>query len=179
MSTVPIEKQTIIETDEQADKLINALKKSMEIQDKNEQEGKPVKHKYLYELYEKNKKSYPFAPEKPPYPFTEEDYPDEEYSCGFDQRETYEFSMFMIAWLYERLRYFQDVVSKNIDMTFHKFDINGEELTQKQCVDMMVEDCKTILLADELRDKQYEEKIDAAKNDLFMILSKVFWAMWW
>lgn len=164
MSTESITRQEVIETDEQADKLIEALEKSKREQIRN-------KHKYLKEIFEYD--------EDFSYPFNELDYPAKNDEYGFDTRETYEFYFFMITWLYERLRYFQDVTSKTIDITFHKFDVNGEEFTQKQCIDKMVEDCKIILLEDESWDRQYYKKIDAAKDDLFMILSKVFWTMWW
>ena len=35
---------------------------------------------------------------------------------------------------------------------------------------------KIILISDDFYDC---EKRDAAKDDLFKVLSKVFWAMWW
>jgi hypothetical protein len=53
----------------------------------------------------------------------------------------------------------------------------------------MVEDCKTILLYEDgpvdtlddciKNDNYFKSVIDPAKNDLFMVLSKVYWAMWW
>ena len=137
-----------------------------------------MKHKYLHEL---------FPDGNLPFPYGEEDCAD------FDARDTFNMDGTLIAWLYERLRYFQDHVYDFIDMdqALYMWDekvfIDGEEVTQRQCIDRMIEDCKTILLYNHgvnFDDWKEEEKyvkdvVDPAKNDLFMVLSKVYWALWW
>lgn len=130
-----------------------------------------MKHKYLREL---------FPDGDLPFPYGEEDYHD------FDERDTFNLNGVLIAWLYERLRYFHDDPHVCVDLTFHKFDIDGEELTQLQCIERMIEDCKTILLYDcsvfddyKEENEYFESIVDPAKNDLLMVLSKVYWAMWW
>ena len=131
-----------------------------------------VKHKYLREL---------FSDGDFPFPYGKDDYPD------FDERDTFSLDWTLIAWLYERLRYFQDEVSKIVDFDFNKFEIDNEELTQRQCIDRMVEDCKTILLYnggvnfDDFKEeeKYFKDVICPAKDDLFMVLSNVYWSMWW
>lgn len=120
-----------------------------------------MKHKYLREL---------FPEDGLPFPFSEPDYHD------FDERDTFNMDFTLVAWLYECLRYFQDEASKIVNFEYHKFDIDGKTLTQRQCIDRMIEDCKIILLGDEYRDY---EKRDTVKDDLFKVLSKVYWAMWW
>lgn len=120
-----------------------------------------MKHEYLHEL---------FPDEDIIFPYSEKDYPD------FDKRDTFCMDYTLIAWLYERLRYFQDEASKVIDFSYRKFDIDDKELNQMQCINRMVEDCKAILTLDEFKEF---DKIDAAKDDLFKVLSKVYWAMWW
>lgn len=122
-----------------------------------------MKHKYLHELYPNGNIQFPY---------NEEDYPD------FDPRDTYNMDYTLIAWLYERLRYFQDHASKVVNFDFHTFEIDYENLTQRECIDRMVEDCAVILKTDLWGNEDFE-KIDAAKEDLFKILSKVYWAMWW
>lgn len=119
-----------------------------------------MKHKYLRELF----------PNSLPFPYGEEDY------HGFDERDTFNLDSTLIMWLYERLRYFQDEATEIVDFNYHKFDIDGEQLTQLQCIDRMVEDCQVILLSDDFDER---EQMDAAKDDLFKVLSKVYWAMWW
>lgn len=126
-----------------------------------EKKAEHVKHKYLREL---------FPDGSIPFPYGEKDYPD------FDPRDTFSMEYTLAAWLYERLRYFQSDEHVCIDLNYHTFDIDGEELTQLQCIDRMIEDCKIILISDDFTEF---DKMEAAKNDLFMVLSKVYWAMWW
>ena len=137
-----------------------------------------MKHKYLHELFPDGNLTFPYS---------------EEDCADFDERDTFNMDATLIAWLYERLRYFQDKVYDFIDMdqTLYLFGekvlIDGKEVTQRQCIDRMVEDCKTILLYDhsaEFDDWKEEQNyamnvIDPVKNDLFMVLSKVYWALWW
>lgn len=56
---------------------------------------------------------------------------------GFDERETWLLDFSFYLWLYERLKMFIDVCS--IDLDYHKFKYNGEEYTQRQMIDMMLE----------------------------------------
>ena len=120
-----------------------------------------AKHKYIREL---------FPDGKLPFPYSEDDY------AGFDKRDTYNLDYTLVAWLYERLRYFQSDEDVYVDLNYHTFDIDGEELTQLQCIDRMVEDCKIIMTSDDFTEF---DKMEAAKNDLFIVMSKVYWAMWW
>ena len=120
-----------------------------------------MKHEYLREL---------FSEKNMIFPYNEHDY------HGFDERDTFSMDYTLVAWLYQCLRFFQDKTC--IDLTYHKFNIDGEELTQLQCIDRMLEDCKAILLSDGIYDDEFD-KVDAAKDDLFKVLSKVYWAMWW
>lgn len=120
-----------------------------------------MKHEYLHEL---------FLEGKLPFPYGEEDYHD------FDDRDTFNMDCTLVAWLYECMRFFQDETC--VDLSYHRFDIDDEELTQIQCIDRMIEDCKVILLSDGTYDDEFD-KINAAKDDLFKVLSKVYWAMWW
>ena len=119
-----------------------------------------MKHEYLHELFPNGKL---------PFPYNEADYHD------FDKRDTYNMDSTLIAWLYEHLRFFQDG-KICIDLNYHKFNIDGEELTQMQCIDRMIDDCAVILKSDSFKEM---DKMDAAKDDLFKVLSTVFWAMWW
>lgn len=120
-----------------------------------------MKHEYLHELFPDGKLLFPYS---------EEDYHD------FDTRDTFNMNHTLIMWLYQCLRFFEEEASKVVNFNFHKFDIDGEELTQMQCIHRMVDDCTVIIKSDEFEEM---EKIDAAKDDLFKVLSKVYWAMWW
>ena len=75
---------------------------------------------------------------------------------------------------FERLRCFQD--NACIDLTYHTFEIDGVVLNQEQCIQRMIDDCRVIMTHDVMSDY---ELMEGAKNDLFNVLSKVYWAMWW
>lgn len=136
-----------------------------------------MKHEYLRELF----------PNGDIWPQGEEDYHE------FDKRDTFNMNYTLVAWMYECLRYFQDVASEIIDFDHtlyiggEKVLIDGEEVTERQCIDRMVEDCKIILLYDGGADfddfkeeiKYVQDVVEPAKNDLFDVLSKTYWAMWW
>jgi len=120
------------------------------------------KHKYIRELLP----SLPF-------PYDESNYHD------LDVRDTFNMDLTIVMWMYQCLRYFQDKVTENVvmdDPTWQTFEVDGEKLTQLQCINRMVEDCKIILLGDEFEE---HEEMDAAMRDLFKVFSEVYWAMWW
>ena len=109
-----------------------------------------------------------------PFPYSEKGY------HGFDERDTFNMDNVLIMWLYERLRYFEDKASKVVDLDFRTFNVDGRRMTQMQCIKRMIKDCK-VILAVKYSDRPDEDfdKINKAKNDLFKVLSEVYWAMWW
>ena len=147
-----------------------------------------IKHPYINELVTEVYKD-------DIWPFNQEDYPDcEKY--GFNERETYELDSVLVMWLYERLRYFQDVASQTVDFTYHKFDIHGEELTELECIDRMCRLCKEYMYEpetkfdyDETGEGLYITNMDELNEaearkpeiarELCYILGEVFAALWW
>lgn len=137
------------------------------------------------------------------FPFSEKGYPE------FNIKDTFNLNDTMLDWLYERLRYFQDEVSKFVDLDWkeRKFEIDKESMTLRQCIDRMVDDIKEIYKAQydsleafseiwdnktkgNIPDEEFsvkfkestereDSRMEAAKNDLFVVLSKCFWCLWW
>ena len=120
-----------------------------------------MKHKYLQELNLMRESIFPFG---------ESDYPE------MDPRDTFSLDHTLALWLYERLRYLQEEASQVVDYTFYTFEIGGEQLTEMQCMERMIEDCRILIVSDYYEE---EDKIVAAKDDLFKVLSKVYFALWW
>ena len=125
-------------------------------------------HKYLQEFSYKGELPYPYSEKK---------------SSPFDIRETYGLDITMIAWLYERLRFFQEEVTKRVDLEYNKVIIDEKEFTLKQCIDRMVNDCSMILKIT-CEDKyiygeEYFRIKDKHMRDLFKVLTEVYWLMWW
>ena len=120
-----------------------------------------MSHKYLLEVFSEN---------EIPFPFNQENY------SKFDERDTYSLNFTLVCWLYDRLRFFQEGTC--IDLNFWKFNINGKALTQAQCIQRMIDDCKILMTGDDYKEEDVE-KMNVAKDDLFEVLNKVYWAMWW
>ena len=97
----------------------------------------------------------------------------EEY--GFDERETWALDLAFYYWLYERLKMYLDV---NIaDLTFHKFEYEGETLTQEECINRMLKGCE-IYFKDGEKWTLSEEN-QKAIDDVAKIWAIVLPAMWW
>lgn len=98
----------------------------------------------------------------------------EEY--GFDERETWSLETAFYCWLYERLKMFLDV--NCIDLTFHKFEYEGETLTQQECIDRMIKGCEVFFSLD---DYQWSATTEQQKiiEDVAKIWALVLPAMWW
>ena len=133
------------------------------------------KHKYLAEL----EAAHPDLGSL--YPFHE---PDDEHLAagleeyGFDVRETFNLWAVFDMWLYERLRYLLEVGGSVVDLTYHKFDIDGEKITLKECIERMIKDCEIMITKNEWIEEDVKE-MNAAREDLFKIFNKVYWALWW
>ena len=112
-----------------------------------------------------------------PYPYNEKDYPE------IDSRDTWNMDSYMIASLYGHLKMYKEDAS--VDLEYHKFNINGEELTQLQCIDKMIDNCKFILNnidyspETEMSIEEQFKLTDEKMRETFDILKEVFWAMWW
>ncbi len=95
---------------------------------------------------------------------------------GFDERETWNLDYSFYLWLYERLKMYLEI--SPVDLNFHTFKIGKEKLTQKECIERMIEGC-----AIRIKDNRYfgeltedeEKKID----DVLKIWAVVCPAMWW
>ena len=99
----------------------------------------------------------------------------EEY--GFDERDTWSLENTFYCWLYEHLKMYVERASEIIDLDFHKFEYEGEELTQMQCIDRMIYGCEIYFQQDD--DWNISEENQNAIDDVAKIWSIVLPAMWW
>ena len=126
-----------------------------------------MKHKYFKDL------------KKVPYPYSEKDYPE------IDERDTWNMDSYIIASLYGHLKKYKDACKDFVNLEYHKFHVNGEELTQLQCIDKMIDNLKFILDSSDnvpnsiLDSKEQFEQENKRMRETFDILKEVFWAMWW
>ena len=99
----------------------------------------------------------------------------EEY--GFDERETWSLDHAFYCWLYERLKMYIERASKIVQLDFHKFEYEGEELTQQECIDRMIYGCEVYFAQeDEWNISEEDRKII---SDIAKIWAIVLPAMWW
>lgn len=127
------------------------------------------------------------------WPFDEPNYPNIHEEYGFDERETFDLTYFLVVTMYERLRYFQEVASKTVDFSFHEVEVHGETVSQEECINRMVNCCRMYLdeISDDFDDSFigadewheascYDEIIKQhAAEELFYIYSKIAKYMWW
>lgn len=100
------------------------------------------------------------------------DWKKQQNTYGFDERETWSLDATFIYWLYERVKMFNEV--NIVDTEFHKFNINGKELTQQQCINRIIELCKTYFkkgINEDIAFECVEETLDIWKAIIFQ--------MWW
>lgn len=94
---------------------------------------------------------------------------------GFDDRETWSLDFAFYCWLYERLKMYLEV--NFVDLTFHKFEYEGEELTQEECINRMLKGCEMYFKHEDSWNISEEEwKII---SDVTKIWAIVWPAMWW
>lgn len=99
----------------------------------------------------------------------------EEY--GFDERDTWCMDYAFYCWLYERLKMYLERASKIVQLDFHKFEYEGEELTQQECIDRMIYGCEVYFAQeDEWNISEEDRKII---SDIAKIWAIVLPAMWW
>lgn len=128
-----------------------------------------MKHKYLEEigfdpLYETkhDKRNKKWAKERKKY--------------GFDSRETWNMDITFLAWLYEHLRMYQDV--NIVDLTFNKFDYNGEIINLEDAINKILENIK-LVFKNETSYFVGSEKIIAAENEIMDLFHMIWKYLWW
>ena len=95
---------------------------------------------------------------------------------GFPSYETWALDLFFYAWLYERLKMYLEV--NCVDLTYHKFEFDGNTCTQAELIDQMIYGCELALLQDRTC-KRLTEKEEKAIEDVPWIWATVMPAMWW
>jgi hypothetical protein len=98
----------------------------------------------------------------------------EEY--GFPEYETWNLDFQFYGWLYERLKMYSGV--NCVDLTFHKFNYEGEEYTQAELIDKMIHGCELAFLK-EYKNKQLTKYEEEVVYDVPWIWATVMPAMWW
>ena len=94
---------------------------------------------------------------------------------GFDDREVWSLDYAFYLWLYERLKMYKEIAF--VDLAFHKFEYEGEELTQSECIDRMIKGCEVYFKIED--DWNIPEEDQKMINDVTKIWAIVWPVMWW
>lgn len=93
---------------------------------------------------------------------------------GFDERETWSLNYAFRLWFYERLKMYNEI--NCIDTSFYKFEYDGVEYTQQECMDF-------ILAAFEKTFKDDNWDLDndtcAEVYKAYQLVAKILPALWW
>lgn len=98
---------------------------------------------------------------------------------GWDSRVAWNLNTFILENLYTWLKIYYKRADKVIDLNYYSFEINGETLTQKECILRMIKDLKFVLLNNADASEEVQNKVQEKAEDCFNILGKCIFAMWY
>lgn len=92
---------------------------------------------------------------------------------GFCSAETWNMDRIFCEWLYSHCKMYLEKAEGTVDMEFHSIEIDGEEVTQLQCIQRII---KLTGVALTVSDGE-----EATKNlrEAILIWAEVFPLMWW
>lgn len=126
-----------------------------------------MRHKYLEEITNIAETPYRWCSDTG----RDEKWINERKIYGFDERETWSLDYTFFCWLYERCMMFKEI--NCVDLDFHKFNINGKMLTQGECIDKIINNCKRIITYKGIDD------LFVLKNEVLEIWKECIYSMWW
>lgn len=93
---------------------------------------------------------------------------------GFDERDTWSLNYTLVLLIYPRLKMYNEI--NIVNTSFYKFIFEGNEYTQQECIDLILEGLETYLIKDnlDLSDDDYKNIENA-----FALLGLIWWSLWW
>lgn len=85
----------------------------------------------------------------------------------------------LVEWLNEHLKQYYEDASKYVKLDFHKFNYNGEILTQEQIIKRLIEITDFLLIDYYDRFGERLELMDKYLNEMYDLLKLVHWCLWW
>ena len=93
---------------------------------------------------------------------------------GFCDKETWDLDVAFAQCIYERLMMYKEVANEAIDLTFHKFEYNGKKYTQLELINILIEDCKMVIIGSDI-DIEYMKIME----EVYDILKLCHHTLWW
>lgn len=101
------------------------------------------------------------------------DFNDEMEMYGFCSAETWNMSRIFCEWLYSHCKMYLEKAEGIVDMEFHCIEIDGEELTQLQCIQRILK------LTGEALIESDGLAFTMQLREAILIWAEVFPLMWW
>lgn len=99
---------------------------------------------------------------------------------GFDERETWSLKDDSLYWLYEHIKMYMEV--SDVNLNYHKFDVDGEEMTQSQILNEILKKIKIYYNINNCFYSEYGEGlVGLSSSDLWVMqpeIAKKIWHLW-
>lgn len=98
---------------------------------------------------------------------------------GWDERSTWNLNTFMTEQIYTWFRIYYKCADKRINLDFHKFMIDGKELTERECVMRIINDIEYWMKNNDCMMQEKENEAEAKIFDAYKMIGIIFPALWW
>lgn len=92
------------------------------------------------------------------------------------KKECWNLDKEFLKWVNEHYKVYLKDASKIVDLDFYKFNYKGQELSQKELIE------KVIDISDELLKDYFNcdlDKVTSLKDELYDIMKIIHFTMWW
>lgn len=96
---------------------------------------------------------------------------------GFDERDTWSLDYTIALLIYPRLKMYNEC--NCINTSFHKFEFEGQEYTQQECMDKILEGLEIYLTKKHYGKNKYTEEDYKKIQDSMSLLGVIWWSLWW
>ena len=104
---------------------------------------------------------------------------------GWDERSSWNLNTFMVEQIYTWLKIYMDHADGFIDLSFHKFEIDGKQLTERECILRVISDIEFWFSNNDADEKEFEIYKELAMQaqtkieEAFKILGIIMSVLWW
>ena len=98
---------------------------------------------------------------------------------GYDERVGWSLNSYMTEQIYTWLKIYLLKADGFVDLTFHKFDVDGKELTEKEAILSILEDLEYWLLNSEKWDEAILKECTVRSERAYRLLGIILPSLWW